>query len=56
MSGDFPKTFMQERPRIPFKNPPGAVDNPGGDFRDNEVMRMNQDFRDDERLWRDEHK
>jgi len=55
MSGGFPKTFMQSRPRNPFKNPPNAVDDPFGDFTSGEVQRMNQDFRDDERLRRAGH-
>jgi len=50
MSGEFPKTFMQPRPHIPFKNPPGTGDDPRGDLTSGEVQRMNQDYRDDERL------
>jgi len=45
-----PHCFIQAPSRIPFKNLPGAVDDPFGDFTSGEVHGMNQDYLADERL------
>jgi len=47
MSGEFPKTFMQSRPCIPFKSQMDIMDTAVTDCRDNEIQGMNQDHRDD---------
>jgi len=39
----FGPTFIQPPHHIPFKNPPGAVDDPFSDFTIGEVWWMNQE-------------
>lgn len=51
----FGPTFIQPPQRIQFRNLPGEVDDPFGDRINEEVAAMNQQHRDDERFWREEH-
>lgn len=45
-----PYCFIQTQKRIPFRDRPGEVDNPLGDFTDGEVHRMNLEFIEDRKL------
>lgn len=50
-----PYCFMQPPTHIPFRNPTTVIDDPFGDFTSGEVAAMNQEHREDERFWREEH-
>ena len=44
------QVFIQPPVHLPFRNHIDEVDNPDGDFTDNEVKGMNRDFINDEKL------
>lgn len=47
--------IIQPPARLPFRNPIDVMDDPLGDFTSCEVRGMNQDHRDEQRFWEDEH-
>ena len=50
-----PYCFIQPPARLPFRNPTTIIDDPDGDHINEEVAAMNQQHREDERFWQEEH-
>lgn len=52
MSG---QVFIQPPAHLPFRNHIDEVDDPLGEFKDNEVKGMNDDYRKEQAFWMQEH-